>query len=220
MFSTKLTFALAGLGLAAALQAAAALWSIGVADRQVLRGRVASDIHVAFVELSVTKQRLRSWVAQRQADAGADAAQRDALLDEMRGTLRHLDRLARQAPDGGGAGDAAADATQRAEAVAALERGVAALDRASRGVEPLAADADARPAWQALSEQFARPDGLVVPVNVFDGEHFPTVVQPIQAFDVIVVIGHNDDPVVPGAGSAIFLHLARPGGPEHWGAVL
>ena len=82
MFSTKLTFALAGLGLAAALQAAAALWSIGVADRQVLRGRVASDIHVAFVELSVTKQRLRSWVAQRQADAGADAAQRDALLDE------------------------------------------------------------------------------------------------------------------------------------------
>jgi two-component system OmpR family sensor kinase len=160
MFSTKLTLALAGLGLAAALQAAAALWSIGVADRQVLRGRVASDIHVAFVELSVTKQRLRSWVAQRQADAGADAAQRDALLDEMRGTLRHLDRLARQAPNGGGAGDAAADATPRAEAVAALERGVAALDRASRGVEPLAADADARPAWQALSEQFDRPDGL------------------------------------------------------------
>ena len=29
-------------------------------------------------------------------------------------------------------------------------------------------------------------------------------------YDVIVVLGHNDDPVVPGAGSAIFLHLARP----------
>ena len=27
--------------------------------------------------------------------------------------------------------------------------------------------------------------------------------------DVIVVLGHNDAPVVPGAGSAIFLHLAR-----------
>ncbi|MBF0562030.1 MAG: L,D-transpeptidase family protein [Alphaproteobacteria bacterium] len=29
-------------------------------------------------------------------------------------------------------------------------------------------------------------------------------------YDVIVVLGHNDDPVVPGAGSAIFLHVARP----------
>jgi L,D-peptidoglycan transpeptidase YkuD (ErfK/YbiS/YcfS/YnhG family) len=30
-------------------------------------------------------------------------------------------------------------------------------------------------------------------------------------YDLIVVLGHNDDPVVAGAGSAIFLHLARPG---------
>jgi L,D-peptidoglycan transpeptidase YkuD (ErfK/YbiS/YcfS/YnhG family) len=29
-------------------------------------------------------------------------------------------------------------------------------------------------------------------------------------YDVIVVVGHNDDPVVPGLGSAIFLHVARP----------
>ncbi len=29
-------------------------------------------------------------------------------------------------------------------------------------------------------------------------------------YDVVVVPGHNDDPPVPGAGSAIFLHLARP----------
>jgi len=29
-------------------------------------------------------------------------------------------------------------------------------------------------------------------------------------YDLIVTLGHNDDPVVPGAGSAIFLHLARP----------
>ena len=27
-------------------------------------------------------------------------------------------------------------------------------------------------------------------------------------YDLVVVIGHNDDPPVPGAGSAIFLHLA------------
>ncbi|WP_422369327.1 L,D-transpeptidase family protein [Pelagibius sp.] len=30
-------------------------------------------------------------------------------------------------------------------------------------------------------------------------------------YDLIVVLGHNDDPVIPGLGSAIFLHLARDG---------
>ncbi len=30
-------------------------------------------------------------------------------------------------------------------------------------------------------------------------------------YDVIAVLGYNDDPVVAGAGSAIFLHVGRPG---------
>lgn len=29
-------------------------------------------------------------------------------------------------------------------------------------------------------------------------------------YDVIVILGHNDDPPVPGKGSAIFMHVARP----------
>lgn len=29
-------------------------------------------------------------------------------------------------------------------------------------------------------------------------------------YDLVVVLGHNDDPPAPGMGSAIFLHLARP----------
>jgi L,D-peptidoglycan transpeptidase YkuD (ErfK/YbiS/YcfS/YnhG family) len=29
-------------------------------------------------------------------------------------------------------------------------------------------------------------------------------------YDLIVVLGHNDQPPVPGRGSAIFLHVARP----------
>jgi L,D-peptidoglycan transpeptidase YkuD (ErfK/YbiS/YcfS/YnhG family) len=29
-------------------------------------------------------------------------------------------------------------------------------------------------------------------------------------YDLVAVLGYNDDPVVPGKGSAIFLHLARP----------
>ncbi len=31
-----------------------------------------------------------------------------------------------------------------------------------------------------------------------------------HVYDLIVVLGHNDDPPVPGLGSAIFLHVARP----------
>ncbi|WND03394.1 L,D-transpeptidase family protein [Temperatibacter marinus] len=30
-----------------------------------------------------------------------------------------------------------------------------------------------------------------------------------HVYDIIVVISHNDDPVVPFAGSAVFMHLAR-----------
>ena len=31
-----------------------------------------------------------------------------------------------------------------------------------------------------------------------------------HVYDIIVTIGYNDDPAIPGKGSAIFLHLARP----------
>ena len=31
-----------------------------------------------------------------------------------------------------------------------------------------------------------------------------------ELYDVIVVLGYNDNPVLPGRGSAIFLHVARP----------
>ena len=29
-------------------------------------------------------------------------------------------------------------------------------------------------------------------------------------YDIVVILGHNDEPPVPGKGSAIFLHVARP----------
>lgn len=31
-----------------------------------------------------------------------------------------------------------------------------------------------------------------------------------EIYDIIVVLGHNDDPVVPSDGSAVFLHVAKP----------
>jgi len=38
-------------------------------------------------------------------------------------------------------------------------------------------------------------------------------------YDLVVVIGHNDDPPVPGLGSAVFLHLARADGGPTEGCV-
>jgi L,D-peptidoglycan transpeptidase YkuD (ErfK/YbiS/YcfS/YnhG family) len=40
-----------------------------------------------------------------------------------------------------------------------------------------------------------------------------------SVYDIIVVLGHNDDPVVPGAGSAIFLHLCHDDGRATEGCV-
>lgn len=38
-------------------------------------------------------------------------------------------------------------------------------------------------------------------------------------YDLVVILGHNDDPPVPGLGSAIFMHLARDGYPGTEGCV-
>ncbi len=39
------------------------------------------------------------------------------------------------------------------------------------------------------------------------------------AYDIVVILGHNDNPVVPGLGSAIFLHLCKPGLPPTQGCI-
>jgi L,D-peptidoglycan transpeptidase YkuD (ErfK/YbiS/YcfS/YnhG family) len=38
-------------------------------------------------------------------------------------------------------------------------------------------------------------------------------------YDLVLTIGHNDDPVVKGAGSAVFVHVARPDGGGTEGCV-
>ena len=49
-----------------------------------------------------------------------------------------------------------------------------------------------------------------LPVRLpYPGRH-ETMTREDGLYDLVVVLGHNDDPPVPGLGSAIFLHCAHP----------
>jgi L,D-peptidoglycan transpeptidase YkuD (ErfK/YbiS/YcfS/YnhG family) len=56
------------------------------------------------------------------------------------------------------------------------------------------------PGDAAYNRQVTRP---------YPGRH-ETMWREDAIYDLVLVIGHNDDPVVPGKGSAVFLHLAQP----------
>ena len=93
MFRQRLSFALGILALAFMLQGAVAWWAIDVATGHVQRGRVASDLLKAYLELSATKQRLRSWTAQALLQAGADGQLRDRYQLDMLVTLQRLEPM-------------------------------------------------------------------------------------------------------------------------------
>lgn len=52
---------------------------------------------------------------------------------------------------------------------------------------------------------------------------YPVSAEPLwredHLYDLVVVLGHNDDPVVPGHGSAIFMHIAATDGEPTAGCV-
>lgn len=106
------------------------------------------------------------------------------------------------------------------------------------GVHPIKREGDGRtPAGEyTLRRMLYRPDRIappntrlpVKPIRLFDGwcdaaghpAYNQQVRLPISAsaerlrradrvYDLIAVIGYNDDPPAPGLGSAIFLHVAR-----------
>jgi two-component system, OmpR family, sensor kinase len=161
MFRRRLSIALALLALATALQGAAAVWALGVADRHVRHGRVTSDIHRGFVELSATKQRLRTWVSQAQQGAGADPVERDRLEGELQLKLEQLRGLSEQALRMGTNLDADDRLAQqrRLETLDLLGRSFAKLARAIDSVQPLPPGADARQAWNALTRVFEESEG-------------------------------------------------------------
>ncbi|MBQ0929900.1 HAMP domain-containing protein [Ideonella sp. 4Y16] len=159
MFRRRLTLVLVLFASVVALAAVLAAASLVVTERQVLRGRVASDIATGFIQLSAQKQRLRTWVAQVQQGANADLGMRSELLAAMQGTLQRLKVLAAQAADLDAGQDAPAEHRQRQDTLALLDQSVAALDRAVRDVQPLAKGVDADQAWRELSRVFDLVEG-------------------------------------------------------------
>ncbi|MGF7158578.1 L,D-peptidoglycan transpeptidase YkuD (ErfK/YbiS/YcfS/YnhG family) [Rhodoligotrophos appendicifer] len=49
-----------------------------------------------------------------------------------------------------------------------------------------------------------------LPVRLPYGASTESLWRDDDLYDVVVVLGQNDDPVIPGLGSAIFMHVARP----------
>jgi len=52
----------------------------------------------------------------------------------------------------------------------------------------------------------------------FDGDH-EALWRDDYIYDLIVVVGHNDQPVVRGKGSAVFIHIAAPNYKETKGCI-
>jgi two-component system, OmpR family, sensor kinase len=142
------------LAAAAVAEGLLAVWALSVAERQVQRGRVASDIQLGFVELSATKQRLRTWVSQMQLGAEAEPAQRDRLQADMRRSWQRLQTLSQRAIALDVSDATRFEHVQRQDALAVLQRSLEELEGAVGRAKPLVAGADARQAWQALSQVF------------------------------------------------------------------
>jgi len=132
-----------------------------------------------------------------------------------------------------GAGEAVIDWGAGARHAAVGRSGIGAKLREGDGVTPVGVF-HIRRAWYR-ADRLARPQSAVefAPLSPDDGwcdapgdpNYNRLVRTPYPArhealwradhlYDVIVVLGFNDDPVVPGKGSAIFLHVAGPGPTE------
>lgn len=61
--------------------------------------------------------------------------------------------------------------------------------------------------------QYNRPVTLPYPARC------ETMWREDELYDIVVILAHNDSPPVPGKGSAIFLHCAKPGYPPTEGCV-
>ena len=159
MFRRQLSGVLLVLAACIVLQGVGAVFALREAERQVVRGRLASDIHQGFVQLAATKQRLRSWVTQHKIGAGGKLDERDDLLQQMQQNLGELALLAQKAAALDLDGRDSQEHAARTDAVQVLGHNVHALGQALAQVKTLPADMPARLGWDTLSEVFEKSEG-------------------------------------------------------------
>ncbi|WP_295552513.1 HAMP domain-containing sensor histidine kinase [Limnohabitans sp. Rim8] len=159
MFRRQLSGVLLILAACIVLQGVGAVFALREAERQVVRGRVASDIHQGFLQLLATKQRLRSWVTQHKIGAGGHAEERDDLLQQMQQGLGELALLAQKAAALGLDGRNSEEHTARTDALQVLGYNVHELGQALMQLKTLPADMPARLGWDTLTEVFDKSEG-------------------------------------------------------------
>ena len=160
MFRKRLATARGALAVASLLQGGVAWWAIDVAANNVQRGRAASDLLAGFLELSATKQRLRTWLSQALLDAGADPRQRDGLQADMAATISSLQSLAASAAQlDGNRASGGAEHRQRQDALLVLRRSLEELRTEMAAVHALPPGANAVAAWTELTRVFNMSQG-------------------------------------------------------------
>lgn len=159
MFRRQLSGVLLVLAACIVLQGIGAVFALHEAERQVVRGRVASDIHQGFLQLQASKQHLRAWVTQHKIGAGGNPDERDVLLQEMRQTLKDLSNLANSAALLGVCGRDNNEHLARIEAVRVLGHNVFTLGQTLGQVVSLPPTMPARSGWDSLTEVFDKSEG-------------------------------------------------------------
>ena len=159
MFRRQLSWVLLCLAVTIALQGVAAVMALQQAERKVMDGRIASDLHQSFVTLSATKQRLRAWTTQYLMGAGGDTAERDALHASMVQTLSQLSELAEESARRQRSQGVAPEHVARRDAIEVLTDSVKSLGETLQVLEALPADARATDAWGTLDEWFEQSKG-------------------------------------------------------------
>ena len=150
MFARRLTYALAAIAGAAVLEGMAAIWALNVANDHVLRGRVASDIQLAFEELTISKLRLRAWFTQAQLDSTTADSLRQKYQTDMRKTMATLNLLSDQTIKLDNSDATLTEYQKRQDALGVLEESVSVLEAAAARVVLLQQPSD-RPKRPKLS---------------------------------------------------------------------
>lgn len=159
MFRRKLSVVLLVLAACIVLQGVGAVFALREAERQVVRGRVASDIHQGFLQLLASKQHLRSWVTQHKIGAGGSPDEREVLLHDMQQTLAGLAHLAKIAAVMGVGGLANDEHRARIEAVRVLGKNVLTLGQTLDQLTVLPPNVPMQLGWDSLSEVFDQSEG-------------------------------------------------------------